>query len=149
MFGTQWSNIQNKRLYYIIGKNNKVDSLKISDQAQKILDFYLPSKDDTGLVFPELKGLENLSDNYAVQVHIKTKLGQINKLLKEVARKAKVTKRISMHISRHTFGNIAGDKMLPQMLQKLYRHSNISTTVGYQAAFINKSADDALDNVIG
>src|SRR5690606_19217044 len=107
------------------------------------------AKDDTDLVFPELKELKTLNDIYAVQVRIKTKLGQINKELKEVAKKAKVNKTVSMHISRHTFGNLSGDKIPVQMLQKLYRHSNISTTIGYQSSFINKSADDALSSVIG
>jgi hypothetical protein len=54
-----------------------------------------------------------------------------------------------MHISRHTFGNISGEKIPVQMLQKLYRHSNITTTIGYQANFTNKTADDALEAVIG
>jgi hypothetical protein len=53
-----------------------------------------------------------------------------------------------MHIARHTFGNISGDKIPIQMLQKLYRHSDIKTTMGYQANFIHKDADDALDAVI-
>lgn len=127
----------------------KVDSLKIPDKALKILEEYKDQRDKTDLVFPELKGLDNLDDQYAVQVRIKTKLGQINKLLKAVAKKAGVTKTISMHISRHTFGNISGDKIPPQMLQKLYRHSHITTTIGYQSSFINKAADDALDAVIG
>jgi phage antirepressor YoqD-like protein len=33
-------------------------------------------------------------------------------------------------------------------LQKLYRHSSITTTIGYQSNFINKKADDALDAVL-
>lgn len=148
IFRLTWSDFQNNRLYYIMGKNNKVDSLKVPEKAAAILEKYRPFKDDTDLVFPELKGLLNLDDPYAVQIRIKTKLGQINKALKDVAKTAGVTKNISMHISRHTFGNIAGDKIPPQMLQKLYRHSHISTTIGYQNTFINKSADDALDAVI-
>jgi len=35
------------------------------------------------------------------------------------------------------------------MLQKLYRHSDITTTINYQQAFINKDTDDALEAVIG
>jgi hypothetical protein len=35
------------------------------------------------------------------------------------------------------------------MMQKLYRHSDIKTTIGYQANFIYQDADDALDAVIG
>jgi site-specific recombinase XerD len=149
VFRLQWSDFQNGRLYYAMGKNSKVDSLKVSPKAERILMQYRNQKDDTDLVFPELKSMENLNDKFAVQVRIKTRLKPINKHLKEVARKAGVTKAISMHISRHTFGNISGDAIPVQMLQKLYRHSNLSTTIGYQAAFINKEADDALSAVIG
>jgi hypothetical protein len=35
-----------------------------------------------------------------------------------------------------------------QMLQKLYRHTSITTTIGYQANFITKDADAALNAVI-
>ena len=35
------------------------------------------------------------------------------------------------------------------MLQKLYRHSDITTTINYQQSFINKDTDDALALVIG
>lgn len=52
-----------------------------------------------------------------------------------------------MHIARHTFGNIAGDKIPVQMLQKLYRHSSILTTIGYQANFMHQESDDAIDAV--
>ncbi|TDN93417.1 hypothetical protein DET49_104148 [Salegentibacter sp. 24] len=34
------------------------------------------------------------------------------------------------------------------MLQKLYRHSDLKTTLNYKANFIHKEADDALDSVI-
>jgi len=44
---------------------------------------------------------------------------------------------------------VGGDKVPLQMLQKLYRHSDVRTTMGYQAAFIYKDADEALEAVIG
>ena len=59
-----------------------------------------------------------------------------------------IEKNLSNHIARHTFGNMAGDKIDPRMLQKLYRHSNLKTTIGYQANFIHKDADDALETVL-
>jgi hypothetical protein len=55
---------------------------------------------------------------------------------------------MSMHISRHTFGQIAGDKISPHMLQKLYRHSDLKTTLGYQSNFIHTDVDGALSNVL-
>lgn len=54
-----------------------------------------------------------------------------------------------MHVSRHSFGNISGDRIQLKVLQKLYNHSDIKTTIDYQQNFINKDLDDALDNVIG
>jgi hypothetical protein len=53
-----------------------------------------------------------------------------------------------MHIARHTFGNISGDKIPIQMLQKLYRHTSITTTINYQGNFMHKDTDDALNSVI-
>lgn len=53
-----------------------------------------------------------------------------------------------MHISIHSSGNIAGDTGHPLMLQKLYRHSDLKTTLNYQANFIHNDADDALDSVV-
>ena len=67
---------------------------------------------------------------------------------RHVAAVAGISKKLTMHIARHSFATEAGDKISIQMLQKLYRHSNITTTIGYQAAFINKDADDALDAVL-
>jgi len=53
-----------------------------------------------------------------------------------------------MHISRHSFASINGDKIPIQMLQRLYNHSNIQTTIQYQQDFMNQDIDDALDDVI-
>ena len=71
-----------------------------------------------------------------------------NKYLKRIATQCGIDKNLSNHIARHTFGNIAGDRIHPFMLQKLYCHSDLKTTLNYQANFIHKDADDALDTVI-
>ena len=71
-----------------------------------------------------------------------------NKYLKRIASQCDIDKNLSNHIARHSFGNIAGDKIHPLMLQKLYRHSDLKTTLNYQANFIHKDADNALDSVI-
>jgi integrase/recombinase XerD len=35
--------------------------------------------------------------------------------LKAIGEKLKIKKKLTCHISRHTFGNITGDKITPQM----------------------------------
>ena len=51
----------------------KVGSLKIPVKAVKILEQYIEQKDGTGLVFPNLKELSDLTDKYHMQMRIKTK----------------------------------------------------------------------------
>ena len=70
------------------------------------------------------------------------------KALREIGKLIGTNKKLTMHIARHTFGNLAGDKIPVQLLQKLYRHSSITTTIGYQSSFINEPLDDALKQVI-
>ena len=98
-------------------------------------------------IFPYLK---KANPNSKRDVFVKTRNGTavLNKYLKEIAEKCGITKNLSNHIARHSFGNIAGDAISPLMLQKLYRHSDLKTTILYQANFIHKDADDALDAVL-
>jgi integrase/recombinase XerD len=73
----------------------------------------------------------------------------INLILEnDVAPRAGVDVIPKMHKARHTFGGMAGDAIPIQMLQKLYRHTHVSTTIGYQGSCVHKDADDALDAVI-
>ncbi|MEO1022790.1 MAG: site-specific integrase [Bacteroidota bacterium] len=144
----KWSDIVQDRLYYQMNKNDKPVSLKIPDKAISIIEAYKDnqqSKDD--YIFPFLKQA-NPNDPEDMFRKSRNASRLFNKWLKRIAEQAGIDKTLSNHISRHSFGNIAGDKIHPLMLQKLYRHSNLKTTINYQANFINKEADDALDKVI-
>lgn len=144
----RWSDIYDDRLHYRMNKNSKLISLKIPTKIPLILEYYLENKqNDNDFIFPELKkaDLGNPQDVFAKS---KTANKKFNKYLKQVADKTEISKKITMHIARHTFGNISEDKIPINMLQKLYRHSSITTTISYQSNFIHKDADDALDSVI-
>jgi len=145
---TRWSDIKDNRLYYRMGKNSKLLSLKIPVKVQEILNFYMTDKrENNDFIFPELKKA-NLKDSKDVFRKMKTGNKKFNYYLKSIAKKAEIEKKLTMHIARHSFGNIASDAIHPLMLQKLYRHSDLKTTLNYQANFIYKDADDALDSVI-
>jgi len=144
----RWSDIVEDRLIYKMSKNNKIDSLKLPIKVLSILEFYKEDqKSYSDFIFPELKKLGN-KEISAKCGAIKSAIKRFNNNLEEIANLANINKKITNHIARHSFGNIAGDKVSPQMLQKLYRHSSLSTTMGYQANFIHKSSDSALDSVI-
>ncbi|GGW77172.1 tyrosine-type recombinase/integrase [Salegentibacter mishustinae] len=144
----KWSDFKDNRLYYVMSKNEKALSLKVPDKAKTILEKYRNSQfGNNGYIFPFLKDVKR---NDAEKIFIKTRNAThvFNKYLKRIAQQCDIEKNLSNHIARHSFGNIAGDKIHPLMLQKLYRHSDLKTTLNYQANFIHKEADDALDSVI-
>ncbi|MEE9377500.1 MAG: site-specific integrase [Candidatus Lokiarchaeia archaeon] len=143
----KWSDFRDKRLYYRMGKNKKLVSLKIPNKAIKILMVYKMTDKPKGLVFPYLKDNDFLNKKkLAVRIHTITR--NFNRHLKEIAIKTKIDKNLTMHIARHSFGNISGDKIPIQILQKLYRHSSVTTTINYQANFMRSVTDDALDKVV-
>ena len=144
----KWSDFQNDRLFYTMGKNNKGGSLKVPAKALSILSQYGREKPKHDLVFPDLEKLDNLNDNLAVQRYIKTRVKANNEQLQKVLEKAKINKKITMHFARHSFGNIAKTKISIPTLQLLFRHTDIKTTYGYMANFINDETDNALDAVL-
>lgn len=146
----RWSDFYAGRLHYTMGKNQKPGTLKVPEKAFEILKKYEAQKEHPDdLVFPDLKNLPNLDNDFEVKRRISFVVTNLDKIMRDhVAPKAKIQTKMSMHIARHTFATLAGDKIPIQMLQKLYRHSDIKTTIGYQANFINKDADDALDAVL-
>ena len=131
-----------------MGKNNKTVSINIPEQAKAILNYYKPNKRfEDDYVFPDLKNADP-EDKLATFVRIRTATKRFNDSLKNIADDAGLTKNVSNHIARHTFGNIAGDRIPIPMLQKLYRHSSMLTTAIYQGNFMTKDTDDALNSVV-
>ncbi|MBC7000617.1 site-specific integrase [Cytophaga sp. FL35] len=144
----RWNDIYDGRLHYRMDKNSKLLSLRIPDKANDILEHYRNGRNsDDDFVFPEMKKA-NLKDPKDVYAKVKTANKKFNKYLKDAALKAGINKKVTMHIARHSFGHISEDRIPIKMLQKLYRHSSITTTIKYQSNFIHKDADNALESVV-
>ncbi len=143
----KWNDIVDDRLVYQMGKNSKVVSLKIPEKLGHILNQYKSLRGSSEYVFPFLK-TSDVTGKRKLFTRIRTINYSLNYHLSLIAKELKINKKLTMHIARHTFGNIAGDKISPQMLQKLYRHSHLSTTIGYQSNFMHLDVDDALNLVL-
>lgn len=149
----QWSDFKDGRLYYLMDKNFKGDSLKVPEKALAIMAEYRRDNPNHNLVFPDLENIENFDDEWEVKRKIKSSNRRVNEYLdalKEELNKdgLKLDKKLDPHISRHTFGNISGKKIPLKILQKLYRHSHLSTTANYQQNFTHEEMDNALDQVL-
>lgn len=145
----KWKDIKNDRFYYVMNKNNKPISLPISELAKQALNYFEQFQQKSkGFVIPELCKA-NLKDPLDVHRKLRNANRLYNKELKGLATAAKIEKNLTMHIARHSFGNISGDKISPQLLQMIYRHSDIKTTMNYQQHWMNQEKlDDAMDTVM-
>lgn len=141
----KWKDFKDGRLNYRMDKNQKLVSLKVPEKAIIILDKYRSV--NNSLVFPYLLESDFL-DARTLLVRTRTVTRSLNRRLEIIARNLGIHKKLTMHIARHTFGNLSGDKIPIQMLQRLYRHSSITTTISYQANFMNDEKDDALEKVV-
>jgi len=145
----KWADFQNDRLFYKMGKNDKGGSLKVPVKALAILAQYRRETSKHDLVFPDLEPLESLTEALKLQSYIKVRIKVNNHHFQKVLEKAEINKKVTMHIARHSFGNIAKTKISIPTLQLLFRHTDIKTTYGYMANFINDETDNALDAVLG
>ncbi len=132
-----------------MGKNEKAGSIKIPEKAFKILSEYryMP-KGNRELIFKHLDSVSNHSDLFDVQKKISNATKTIDEALQKLSVNLGINKKLTMHVARHTFGNLSGDKIPIHLLQKLYRHTSVTTTIGYQSNFTHKEIDEALDTVI-
>jgi integrase len=71
---------------------------------------------------------------------------RINRHLKEIAKEADITKNVTFHMGRHTFGTIMATKIPLATLQSLMQHSDIKTTMIY-VNISNDMIDDSLGKV--
>ena len=149
VFRVKWSDFKDNRLYYLMGKNDKGDSLKIPAKAALILDMYRRESPKHNLVFPDLESVDDMNDEWAVKRRIKSRTRRIGEYLDLLQEFLKIDKKLDPHIARHSFGNIAGKNITIKTLQKIYRHTHLSTTAGYQQNFTYEEMDNALDAVIG
>jgi site-specific recombinase XerD len=149
----KWNDFQNGRLYYQMSKNGEHGSVKIPDKAHKIIEQYRygqhSPENKHGLVFPFLWDLPSLDDRFELRRRISFVVKRLNYAMGRIMTLINSTKKASQHRARHSFAQRAEEKEIhPKVLQKMYRHESILTTMQYQSNFSFKKADHAIDAVL-
>lgn len=149
----KWTDFHNGRLYYVMSKNGEPGSVKIPEKAQVILDKYIKYRNDRRnkhrLVFPFLLNVDSLDNRYQVRKTIAFTNRRLNKAMAYIMQMIGCNKNASQHKARHSFAQRAEEKEIhPKVLQKMYRHESVLTTMKYQSNFSFKKADDAIDAVL-
>lgn len=149
-----------KRLIYRMDKTSTQKNIKLFEPALNILSHYMDiDKPTTNYIFPLLdnnamyakaiswedkdKLPAEIKKNLMQQVNSKNSL--INKYLKQIATMAGINKKLSMHIARHSFANIARQKNANVYdISNALGHSDIKITETYLSQFDYQSQDKTM-----
>lgn len=142
----RWANFDGSHFNIVIAKTGVQVSIKVPNKGLDIIGRYRKEnsgKDD--FIFPMLRQTLNMNDPVAVDAAITSATTQINSNLKTLAEMVKVEKRLSFHISRHSFAVMALKKGITiDKVSKLLAHSNIRETQIY-AKVVNEELDKAME----
>jgi integrase/recombinase XerD len=133
-------------LHYKMRKNGKIQKIRLPKRAKVILEKYLnrlePRK--VNFIFSAIKLHPSVTNEKEVLKAISSATAYLNADLKIIAKRAGVNKRISFHVSRHTFGTQAITRGIHlDTVAKLMAHSDSSTTRIY-AKWIDPVLDEAM-----
>lgn len=160
----RWLNItDDMRIHYVMGKNHKTRDFALVEPAKAILQhYYKKGVKSTDYIFPILDSTESWSHAITQEEkdvlpaaekekmfrRIGAKTALINKELKKIAELAEIEKKLSFHVSRHSFGKAAKQKGVDSLkLQELFAHSSLKVTEGYMGHFETAENDAALASV--
>ena len=145
----KWSYVKNCRISYRMEKTGSNNTFQIKPKIQAILDYFKSISTGSIYIIPILKdGIEDQpSEVYKKEIGNKTSL--INKYLKLIADDARIDKRITTHIARHTFASAAYKKTggNVEFVKNALKHKDSKTTRIYLENLNDDSLDDMMDDV--
>jgi site-specific recombinase XerD len=133
-------------IHLTIHKTKNQLSIKIPNKAKEIIEMYI-SKDSkpSDFIFPCLPAEIDLNNPEELHTAISRCSAYINKNLKFIAEKAGIDKKLSFHISRHTWATRALRKGISiDKVSKLMGHAQLRETQIY-AKIVNEELDKAMD----
>ena len=142
----KWKNILEDHLVIQMKKTGGMQMVKLPNKALAILKrFKNETTTPNSYVFPYVTDDKDIDTPLKRHDYVGKKTSLINKNLKSIATKAKISKKITFHVARHTFATIALKKGIRiEYVSKLLGHANLKETQIY-AKIINEELDKAMD----
>lgn len=159
----KWNNIKGERIEYHMGKTGSIRSMKLLPQAQRILKLYQSNKqNDSDYIFPFLDNASAYAKLISPEdfrkaspdmlgllyKKLESRISVFNSGLKIIALNARIKKKLTSHVARHSFADLARKKGISiYEIKELLGHSSISVTQGYLKSLDNESMDKAMESV--
>jgi len=160
----RWGNITPEgRLIYEMGKNHKKRDLVLVQQARDILKLYrMNDSRPTDYIFPLLSNDEPFAQavtqeqkdtlsprlKQKLMEQVSTKTSIINNGLKKIRDLAGIEKKLTFHISRHSFSNKAKNMGIADgKIKNILAHSSLKVTENYMGDFDTSETDKVLTSM--
>lgn len=150
-----WSNITGEYLSYVMSKTkHKRDiqrNIKLVEPAKIILDYYKSEKlEPDDRIFPLLEKV--YPNDKSEKADISSKNASINRLLKKIAKQAGIQRKISFHVSRHSYADFARQQGMDlYSISKSLGHSKLATTEVYLSEldqnYVDKNHEELFKNL--
>lgn len=146
----RWKDFDGSHLQVVIQKTGTQVAIKVPQKGLELMLRYRKEMDDkNAFVFPVLSATVNKDDHLMLYAAIRSATTQVNRNLKVLAKLAGIDKRLTFHISRHSFAVMALRKGISiDKVSKLMAHAAIRETQVY-AKIVNEELDMAMDRMNG
>lgn len=142
----QWKHFDGKYINFTIMKTGTQLSIKVPNKSLEILNKYKPAiAAPNSFVFPMFPAEIDLDNARELDTEISRATSYINKNLRIIATKLELNKKVSFHVSRHTFATRALRKGISiDKVSKIMGHAAIRETQIY-AKIVSSELDKAMD----
>lgn len=140
-------NVRGGRLEYSMRKTGTPKSLAMVPSAMAILAQYKKRAD--GRVFPVLAGYD-ISTAVKLDRAVGSRNAMVNKILQELAELAGIETKVTFHMSRHSFADLARREGWDvYKISKALGHKDLSVTEAYLKGFDTESIDEEMGKLFG
>ena len=142
MIAMQKENIINDHLVFKQQKTGKQMNIQITVELKAIFDHYLT---DAPFIFPFLNTSATINE-----IVINSKLTNINKYLKEVSKYCSIFKKLSTHVARHSYTDLALQVTHENiyLVQQSLGHSSVRTTEIYSRNRLNMTKEPIVRGIL-
>jgi integrase len=144
----KFKNVEGGYIRYRMGKTERAHSVKIFPPLQSIIDKYAVDLNPDDYLFPLLNTNKNLKDPEVIDQELSSKNAYVNKELNILRKEAKINKRVSFHVARHSYADIARKKGTDlHSISNSLGHTSLKTTESYLKGLDNETTDKAVQSV--
>lgn len=137
----KWKSVSGDRLIYQMNKTKDAIPIKLTTEAQKIIEYYDKNHQ---YIFPYLRGCKKGQEYQLVN----SGTAVINHCLESIGEWAGIDKHITTHVARHTWTQLAiNNKANPRTIQKALGHDSFNTTENYISDLDFNDVDDINEKI--